>query len=100
MTATDLTVDRPKNRDHGDWSSNVALKLAKAVGANPRELATEIAAGLAETPGIASVEVAGPGYVNLTLQPQFVGSQLLAALADERGDEAVILGQLLRPPAT
>ena len=43
-------MDRPKNRDHGDWSSNVALKLAKAVGANPRELATEIAAGSTRRP--------------------------------------------------
>jgi len=74
LTASDLTVDRPKNRDHGDWSSNAALKLAKAVGANPRELATEIAAGLAETPGIASVEVAGPGFINIRLDAAAAGS--------------------------
>ena len=74
LTATDLTVDRPKNRDHGDWSSNVALKLAKAVGANPRELATEIAAGLAETPGIASVDVAGPGFINIRLDAAAAGA--------------------------
>ena len=74
LTATELTVDRPKNRDHGDWSSNVALKLAKAVGANPRELATEIAAGLAETPGIASVDVAGPGFINIRLDAAAAGA--------------------------
>jgi len=74
LTATELTVDRPKNRDHGDWSSNVALKLAKAVVANPRELATEIAAGLAETPGIASVDVAGPGFINIRLDAAAAGA--------------------------
>ena len=74
LTATELTVERPKNRDHGDWSSNVALKLAKAVGANPRELATEIATGLAETPGIASVDVAGPGFINIRLDAAAAGA--------------------------
>lgn len=74
LTAGDLTVERPKNRDHGDWSSNVALKLAKTVGANPRELAAEIAAGLEATPGIASVEVAGPGFINVRLDAAAAGA--------------------------
>ena len=74
LTADDLPLERPKNRDHGDWASNAALKLAKAVGANPRELATEIAAGLALTPGIASVEVAGPGFINIRLDAAAAGA--------------------------
>ncbi|MCR2764714.1 arginine--tRNA ligase [Microbacterium sp. zg.B48] len=74
LTAADLPLDRPKNRDHGDWSSNAALKLAKAVGANPRELATEIAAGLARTAGVASVEVAGPGFINIRLDAAAAGA--------------------------
>src|SRR5215207_4891518 len=74
LTAADLPLDRPKNRDHGDWASNAALKLAKAVGANPRELAAEIAAGLSGTPGIASVEVAGPGFINIRLDAAAAGS--------------------------
>jgi arginyl-tRNA synthetase len=74
LTASDLPLDRPKNRDHGDWASNAALKLAKAVGANPRELATEIAAGLALTPGVASVEVAGPGFINIRLDAAAAGA--------------------------
>jgi arginyl-tRNA synthetase len=74
LTASDLTLDRPKNRDHGDWASNAALKLAKAVGANPRELATEIAAGLALMPGVASVEVAGPGFINIRLDAAAAGA--------------------------
>jgi arginyl-tRNA synthetase len=74
LSASDLPVERPKNRDHGDWSSNAALKLAKVVGANPRELATEIATGLEATPGIASVEVAGPGFINIRLDAAAAGS--------------------------
>ena len=74
LTASALPLERPKNRDHGDWASNAALKLAKVVGANPRELATEIAAGLALTPGIASVEVAGPGFINIRLDAAAAGA--------------------------
>ena len=83
LSASDLPVERPKNRDHGDWSSNAALKLAKAVGANPRELATEIAAGLEATPGIASVEVAGPGFINIRVDAAAAGS--LAKVIVEAG---------------
>jgi arginyl-tRNA synthetase len=74
LTAADLPLERPKNRDHGDWASNAALKLAKAVGANPRELATEIAAGLTLTQGVASVEVAGPGFINIRLDAAAAGA--------------------------
>jgi arginyl-tRNA synthetase len=74
LTAADLPLERPKNRDHGDWASNAALKLAKAVGANPRELAAEIAAGLAEVDGIAGVEVAGPGFINIRLDAAAAGA--------------------------
>ena len=58
LTVADLPLERPRNRDHGDWASNAALKLGKAVGANPREFAQEIATALEATPGVASVEVA------------------------------------------
>ncbi|GAA1689827.1 arginine--tRNA ligase [Microbacterium sediminicola] len=74
LTASDLPLERPKNRDHGDWASNAALKLAKAVGANPREFAAEIAAGLEQVEGVASVEVAGPGFINIRLDAATAGS--------------------------
>src|SRR6478735_9133130 len=74
LTAADLPLERPKNRDHGDWASNAALKLAKVVGANPREFAAEIATGLESVPGIASVEVAGPGFINIRLDAATAGS--------------------------
>ncbi len=73
LTAADLPLERPKNREHGDWASNAALKLAKVVGANPREFAAEIAAKLQETEGIASVEVAGPGFINIRLDAAAAG---------------------------
>ena len=74
LTAADLVLDRPKNREHGDWASNAALKLAKGIGANPREFAAEIAEGLAEVDGIADVEVAGPGFINIRLDAAAAGA--------------------------
>ena len=61
LTVDDVALERPRNRDHGDWASNIAMKLAKSLGANPRELAQEIADAAAELEGVASVDVAGPG---------------------------------------
>jgi arginyl-tRNA synthetase len=74
LAVGDLPLERPKNREHGDWSSNAALKLAKAVGASPREFAAEIAAGLAEVDGVADVEVAGPGFINIRLDAAAAGA--------------------------
>ncbi len=55
-----LTVERPRNPEHGDYASNVAMQVAKKAGANPRDLATWLAAALAASDGIDSAEVAGP----------------------------------------
>ncbi|MFI8631307.1 arginine--tRNA ligase [Microbacterium sp. NPDC077663] len=74
LTVADFPVERPKNRDHGDWASNAALKLAKQVGANPREFAAEVADALAAIDGIASVEVAGPGFINIRLDAAAAGA--------------------------
>ncbi|MDE0547239.1 arginine--tRNA ligase [Microbacterium sp. C7(2022)] len=74
LTADDFPLERPKSRDHGDWASNAALKLAKQVGANPRDLATEIAASLTVVDGIASVQVAGPGFINIRLDAAAAGA--------------------------
>ncbi|MET0734320.1 MAG: arginine--tRNA ligase [Microbacterium sp.] len=84
LTAADLPLDRPKSRDHGDWASNAALKLAKVVGANPREFAAEIAAGLESVSGVASVEVAGPGFINIRLDAAAAGS-LAKTIVDAAG---------------
>jgi arginyl-tRNA synthetase len=65
FSVDDVVLERPKNRDHGDWASSISLKLAKPWGLNPRELATELATELESVEGIASVEVAGPGFINI-----------------------------------
>ncbi|OBF90133.1 arginine--tRNA ligase [Mycobacterium sp. 852014-52450_SCH5900713] len=63
-----VTVERPRNPEHGDYASNLALQLGKRVGANPRELAGWLAEALSEADGVASAEVAGPGFINLRLE--------------------------------
>lgn len=83
LTVADLPLERPKNRDHGDWASNAALKLSKVVGANPREFAADIAAGLESVDGVASVEVAGPGFINIRLDAAAAGA--LAKTIVEQG---------------
>ena len=66
-------VERPKNREHGDWSTNVAMQLAKKAGRNPRELAPLLAARLGAADGVARAEVAGPGFLNITLDAASAG---------------------------
>ncbi|WP_370330785.1 arginine--tRNA ligase [Mycolicibacterium hippocampi] len=63
-----VTVERPRNPEHGDYATNLALQLGKKVGANPRELAGWLAAALTEQHGIAAADVAGPGFVNLRIE--------------------------------
>ncbi len=63
-----VVVERPKSREHGDYATNVALQLAKRAGVPPRELAALLAARLGETDGIASVEIAGPGFLNIRVE--------------------------------
>jgi arginyl-tRNA synthetase len=70
----DVALDRPRNREHGDWASNIAMKLAKPLGANPREVASEVADGVARLEGVASVTVAGPGFINITLDAAAAGA--------------------------
>ena len=63
-----VTVERPRNPEHGDYASNLALQLGKRVGVNPRELAGWLAEALAQADGVASAEVAGPGFINMRLE--------------------------------
>ena len=74
IARTDIRLERPKNREHGDWASNVAMRLAKPLGANPRELAQEIALESERLDGVASAEVAGPGFINFRLDAAAAGA--------------------------
>ncbi len=62
-----VTVERPRNPEHGDYATNLALQVGKKVGANPRELAGWLAEALTAADGIAAADVAGPGFVNLRI---------------------------------
>jgi arginyl-tRNA synthetase len=65
---TQVTVERPRQKGHGDYATNVALQLAKKAGTNPRAFADLVAERLRASDGIAEVEVAGPGFLNVTVE--------------------------------
>jgi arginyl-tRNA synthetase len=92
-----LVVERPKNRAHGDYATNVALRLAKAAGRPPREVAGLLATDLAAQPGIASVDVAGPGFLNITLAEGALGKIAVQAVTDGKayGRTEALAGQKL-----
>lgn len=71
---TTVAVERPRNRDHGDYATNIALQVAKRAGVAPRELAGWIADRLAKVSGVAAVDVAGPGFLNITLDAAAQGA--------------------------
>ncbi|MFN2517685.1 MAG: arginine--tRNA ligase [Jatrophihabitantaceae bacterium] len=77
----DVVIERPKNSEHGDYTTNVALRLAKAAGQPARDVAASIASRLGATEGIAHVDVAGPGFLNITLAPDALGQIARAILA-------------------
>jgi len=85
-----ITLERPKNRDHGDYATSIALQLAKSAGKNPRVIAEIIAAELAGVDSIAAVDVAGPGFINITLnrasQAQLVESIINSGATYGHGD--------------
>lgn len=75
---TEVVIERPKSRDHGDWSSNVAMQWAGNFNLKPRELADLLLAKLEEVDGIAQVSIAGPGFINF-----FVSDSAAGALAKQ-----------------
>lgn len=82
-----IVLEPPKQREHGDWSSPVALALAKSVGAKPREVAQKLVDALtdAQVPHLARVELAGPGFVNFFLAPTWLHAVLREVV--EAGDD-------------
>lgn len=86
-----IHVERPRQREHGDWSTNVAMQLAKTAGVAPRALAEALAARLRRIPGVAEVAVAGPGFLNISLQAAAAGelarSIVQAGPSYGRGDQ-------------
>ena len=77
-----VTVERPRQQGHGDYATNVAMQLAKQAGTNPRALAELVRVPLEATDGVAGVEVAGPGFLNITVEAGAQGevaAQIVAA---------------------
>jgi arginyl-tRNA synthetase len=62
-----ITLERPKNRDHGDYATSIALQLAKEVGKSPRDVAAVLQLEIAKIAGVSAVDIAGPGFINITL---------------------------------
>jgi arginyl-tRNA synthetase len=62
-----ITLERPKNRDHGDYATSIALQLAKEVGKSPRDVAAVLQQEIAKIAGVSAVDIAGPGFINITL---------------------------------
>lgn len=85
------TVERPRNPEHGDYATNIAMQVAKKAGTNPREFATWLAEKLAANDGIDEASVAGPGFINIRLaaaaQGKIVEEILAAGTNFGSGDE-------------
>ncbi len=85
---TSVVVERPKNRDHGDWATNVAMQLGKSFEMTPRQFAEILAAKLETIDGISKVEIAGPGFINL-----FVSTGASASLVKNIVDQGADFGK-------
>lgn len=95
LEESDVALERPKNKDHGDWATSIAMKVAKPLGLNPREVATELAKALESTSGIHHLDVAGPGFINITLEAGAAG-EILASIVEQGasfGSSAELAGE-------
>ena len=87
--------ERPRQRAHGDWSTNVAMTLAGPLGRPPREIAEEIVAAIGEATGVDAVEVAGPGFINFRLAQDAFADIVRAAVdaGEDWGRNATLAGR-------
>jgi arginyl-tRNA synthetase len=95
LLPSSASVERPRSPEHGDYASTLAMQLAKKVGIPPRELAVAIADKLAQTSGIKSVEIAGPGFLNIRLDAAAAGSvaRLVVSEGPRYGHSTRLAGQ-------
>jgi arginyl-tRNA synthetase len=77
----EIVVERPKNLDHGDWATNIAMQLGKKAGLNPSAAAEILQPFLSQLPGVDEVEIAGPGFINIRLSAASQGELVLAVIA-------------------
>jgi arginyl-tRNA synthetase len=90
-----VTIERPRNPEHGDYATNLALQVGKKAGLAPREFADALAEALTATEGIEAVEVAGPGFLNLRLAADAQGEQVRQVLTagDDYGKGDALAGR-------
>ncbi|MCM2678312.1 arginine--tRNA ligase [Echinimonas agarilytica] len=84
-----LQIDRTKDKSHGDFATNLAMMMAKPAGKNPRELAQLIIEHLPQNSAISDVAIAGPGFINFFVNPDYLAEQIKALLADEHAGVTV-----------
>ncbi len=91
----EIVIERPKVKEHGDYATPVALTLAKVAGRPPRQIAELLAQRLTDTPGITRVDVAGPGFLNLTVAADALGAlaQDIVTTGATYGTSATLTGQ-------
>ncbi|MFI5494609.1 arginine--tRNA ligase [Actinoplanes sp. NPDC051859] len=89
------TVERPRNPEHGDYASTMAMQLGKKAGVAPRELAAALVEELTSLPGIKSVEIAGPGFLNIRLEAAAAGvlARDVVLAGQEYGNTTRLAGQ-------
>lgn len=97
LTMNDIALERPRSRDHGDWATSVALKTAKTVGMPPRQFADELVPSIRRIEGVAAVDVAGPGFLNIRLEAGAAGelARVIVEAADAYGRTETLAGQTI-----
>ena len=80
-----IVVERPKNPQHGDWATNIALQISKKAGLNPRATAEILLPLVIQIPGVAAADIAGPGFINLKISAQSQG-ELAAKIVLQGGN--------------
>ncbi len=98
LTLPEIVIERPQKPEHGDYASSISLKLARAAGTNPLNIAREIARQVRPAPEIESVTVASPGFINFTLKNSWLTGQVDAILesGDSYGNIGVGQGRLIQ----
>ncbi|RDV06508.1 arginine--tRNA ligase [Sphingorhabdus pulchriflava] len=97
LDRSNVTVEPPRDPSHGDLATNAAMVLAKPAGTNPRALAEALSTELAKVEGVSAVEVAGPGFLNLRLDPSMWIDELraIATSGDDYGRSSIGAGKIV-----
>ncbi|MDP4755746.1 MAG: arginine--tRNA ligase, partial [Aquiluna sp.] len=85
LLPVEVLVERPKNREHGDWATNIAMQLGSKFEMSPRKFAELLVTHLAGVQGIEKIDIAGPGFINLFVSNQAAGSLLKTIVEEAEG---------------